>query len=529
MNRHIGAAEPEPTDVPANRKDISRMAQGSGLNVLGTIVSQGSLFAIMTVLAHRLGRVDVGRYAECYALLTLLGLLSLAGFRAALTRFIAMYLADGDSSRVRGTIHFGLSLTIAGSATIAAALIALSSQVAAAFHDPTLRGAIVLIGVTLPAATFEDAALAATQGWRSQRAYTLIGLILDPGSRLLMTCGFLVAGAGLMGAMWSLAIAAWLGAFLSAIALAKRVRTIAPAPRSVAKRELFDFSIISWGSTLATTGLVWADTLLLGNLSTQESVGSYTVATRLVTLAIFVLTPINAAFVPHIAHLYHVRDRRGMGRIYGAATRWIIRLSMPAFILLLVFPRDLLGFFGPSYRSAAAVTVILAIGQLINAAAGPCGSLLNMTGRVRLSLLDNGAVLILNIVLNLILIPRYNIIGSAIAWSVSLTIANAVKIVQVHHYVGVRGEAAGLTQTFVAAAGATVAGAVVAAFVSGWLAAFLVGGTVVTIVFVALLAAVGVGDDDRDMVKGALRRVSRRAHIPARQAQPVGRHRGLEH
>lgn len=489
---------------------VRSMARGSGINLLGAVCNQGTMFLIVAVLALRLGTADVGRYAECYAILTLLGLLSLAGFRAALTRFVAMHLADNDPGRLRGTVQLGMWLTVLGSLAVSVVLATFSSPVARLFHDPSLRPALLLVALALPASTIEDAALSATQGWRSQRAYTLIGRIIDPLVRLVLTAIVISLGGGLIGALWALVVASWLGAGLSCVALSSRMRLVERAPARRSLREIFGFSMISWGSAFATTGLVWADTLLLGHYSTQSNVGIYTIATRLVTLAVFVMTPINNSFTPHMAHLYHVGDMDGVARTYGAANRWIMRLSMPTFVMLLAFPGDLLSYFGHDYRAAAGVTVILAIGQMVNTAVGPCGTVLNMSGHVGISLIDNAAVLAANVALNIVLIPRYGILGAAVAWMVSLTTVNLAKVLQARRVVGIRSAHSGLPQTLTAAGAALVTAFVLTQFIHGWLSAVVFGGIPVLVVFFGVLLVVGVGADDAAMVASAARRI----HLP---------------
>ncbi len=497
----------------SSEKDVSRMARGSGLNLIGAICSQSALFLIMSTLALKLGKADVGRYAECYAMLSLLGLLSLAGLRNGLTRFIAIFLADDDPGRVRGTVRFGLGLTMAATTCIAVALALLAPLIADLFDDPALHKSLLLVALTLPASAFEDAALAATQGWRSQKAFALIGLIFDPMTRLALTVTVVLLGGGLEGALWALVSASWMGATLAGVTLRRRLRTIPAASPTMEPRRILTYSSISWMSALASTGLVWADTLLLGVLSTQENVGTYTIATRLVTLAVFVMAPINAAFTPHIAHFSHIGDRAGMSRAYGSANRWIMRLSMPAFIMLLIFPRDLLDFFGPGFvtHPAATVTIILAAGQMISAAAGPCGSVLNMSGRVALSMVDNGAALVLNIAMNMWLIPLYGIIGAAIAWSFSLTVVNAAKALQVRRILGVRSADAGWAKTFTAAVPAAAVGLGVAWVTSGWLTAGVVGLPSITVTFIAALALLGIGTDDAAIVRSVVGKTRRRA------------------
>lgn len=489
--------------------DISRMARGGGLNVAGAIISQGSLFFIMAILALTTSGADVGRYSMCYALLTILSLLALGGLRATLTRFVAMRLADGDPGAVRGTIRLGMFVALGGGLVVSASLASLSGWIADLLHEPELRMGVLLVAASLMAVTIEDAALAAIQGWRSQLAFTLIGSILDPGLRLLLTALAVWQGMGLMGALWAIVISTWTGALLSVIVLLGRMRRIERARPRYDPRPMASFAVVSWGATLATTGLVWADTLILGYLASAQDVGIYTIATRLVTLAIFVLNPINSAFVPHVAHLYHLGDSLGVSTVYGAANRWIIRLSVPAFIMLLAFPRDLLGIFGHGYGAAAAVTVVLAIGQLANAAAGPCGSVLNMTGRVKLSLFDNIGALVVNVALNLVLIPRYGVIGAALAWTISLVLVNGTKYLQVRRVVGIRGRGTGITATLIAALPAAAVAAALSFILEGPLAVLLIAGPVVLIVYLAILLLRGLEADDRTLLEQALLRLRR--------------------
>jgi O-antigen/teichoic acid export membrane protein len=481
------------------------MARGGGLNLLGAVCNQGSLFLITAVLAVALGPRAVGRYAECYAVLSLLGLLSLCGFRAALTRFVAMYLADGALDRLRGTVRLGMTLSIASSGILGLALVLVAEPIADLFHDHGLVLGLQLVGLTLPAATFTDAALAATQGWRTQRPFTFIGRIYEPVARLVLTTTALLLGAGLRGAFWALVVGAWSTSLLAARALHLKMKVARPATPRYDLGAIFSFSMISWVSTLASTGLIWADTLLLGVLTNAKDVGVYNVSTRIVTLAVFVMAPINAAFAPHIAHLHHTGQREQLRRTYAAATGWIVRLSLPAFVVLLVFPRDLLKLFGHNFGTGATVAAVLAVGQLVNAATGPCGTLLNMSGRVAVNMVDTVCVLAFNVVLNILLIPRLGVLGAAIAWSVSLALVNLARLVQVRSLMGVTPFGPGLVRGLTAGVPALLAAVVVRAAVDGWQVTIVAGIAVVAVVYVGSVFMLGLTDDDR-LVLGLLNR-----------------------
>jgi O-antigen/teichoic acid export membrane protein len=511
----VGPGEPRttanlPTQAPGDKaiaggeeSHVSRMARGGSLNLVGALVQQASLFAVMAILAHGLGRADVGRYSEMWSLLSLLGLLSLAGFRSGLTRFIAVFLAEGDASRVRGTIRLGMRVTMIGSLLIGSLLAVFAPAVADYFHDPSLVTGVRLTALILPATTFSDAALAATQGWRSQKAFALIGRVLDPLS-MLGLIGLAVLLVGRLNA--ALVISSWSTALWSGIALRRRVRTVPKAHPIMEPRRIFSFSMISWASALAATGLIWAGTILLGNLTDPASVGVFNVASRLVNLAVFVMAPITTAFTPHMAHLDHVGEKAQAARAYGNATRWILFLSAPAFVMLIVLPEQMLAFFGRDFRTGAEVTMILAAGQLIAAAAGPCGVVLNQSGRVVLSLVDNIGVLVGNVLLSLVLIPRYGIVGAASAWSISLIAVNLTKLLQARYIVGVTPVGAGTIRTILASLPAAGVAWLVRETVHNAYVAVLVGGLAVLVVYVGAHLLAGLHPDDKALLRRYLPR-----------------------
>ncbi|RKR91218.1 O-antigen/teichoic acid export membrane protein [Micromonospora pisi] len=489
------------------------MARGGVLNLAGAVLSQAALFLVMLLLARVLGVREVGRYAQVYAVLSLLGLLSLSGFRAGLTRFVAVHLADDDPAAIRGTIRLGLVISAAASTVIAFGLAVGAPWLARALHDPQLTGGLRLVALALPAATVCEAALAATRGWRRQRAYALIGQVYEPVTRLLLTALALFVGAGLTGAFWALVVASWSAAGLALVALARMLGRV-PAARPVYRPgELFRFSTVSWVSSISSTGLIWVDALLLGFFDYgADKIGVYHVATRLVTVAVFVLAPINASFGPYLAHLYHQERWDEVRRIYAVATGWVVRLSLPAFVALLVFPEQLLRLIGgPGLAGGAAVTIVLALGQLVNAATGPCGTLLNMSGRVSVNMFDNLAALLLNILLNLWLIPAHGILGAAVAWAISLAVVNVARVWQVRVLVRAVPVTVGMVKGLGAALLALAAGFGVRSLVPGWGAQLVLGLVTIVVVYLGAVLALGLSREDVMVLRSVTRRGARRS------------------
>ena len=161
---------------------------------MSAVCNQASLFLIIIAISRVLGSRAVGEYTLGWASLSVLGLFALWGFQATLIRFVAVHLADRDPARVRGVILVGVLGPVALSTVMATLLFIFAAPIARIFEQGSLTTILQLAALTLPAATIRDAALAATQGWRSQRAYALIGWVFEPLLRLALTGAVLALG-----------------------------------------------------------------------------------------------------------------------------------------------------------------------------------------------------------------------------------------------------------------------------------------------------------------------------------------------
>lgn len=491
--------------VDESRQDVISLARGGALNLVGAIFSQLALFLVVIIIAHRLGRAGVGVYSQAFAFLALLGLLSLSGFRAGLTRFVAVHRADGDDAALRGTLRLGLGLSAGAALAMGAALFLASGWLAdAVFKDAALAVPLRFVALALPASVFTDAALSATQGFRTMRYFAGVGMFIEPALRVSLTIAALATGRGLRGVMAALLISNVVAALLAAAALRKLLGRQTERPR-YEMRELFSFSMVSWLSSLAATGLIWADTLILGIMRPSSEVGVYQIASRLVLLATLAMWPVNSSFAPIIADLYRRQRWESLRRTYAVATSWILRLSLPAAVVLVVFPEQALRLFGRGFTTGATVAVILIIGKMTDAATGPCGLMLNMSGRVALNMADNVAVLVANVALNIWLIPRYGIVGSALAWTASLVMVNLARVLQVRATMRMFPFDAASAKGLLSAALAMGAGFGVRQTIGGF-TALAVGAPVIGAVYLASLVVLGLPSDDRLVLRGLLRR-----------------------
>jgi O-antigen/teichoic acid export membrane protein len=374
------------------------------------------------------------------------------------------------------------------------------------FDDPRLITLLRFVAVALPATAYTDAALSATQGFKTMRPYAFINLFFEPTCYLLLTAAFLAFGWGLRGVMSALLFTNFTSAGLAFMAL-RRLMGRPTVPARYEAREIFAFSAYSWFSNLAGNGLQWADTILLGIYGSAADVGIYQVATRLTLLATVFINPVTTSFSPRIADLWRRERYDVLASTYKLTTSWVFRLSLPSFVVLLVFPHELLVIFGRDFGSGVTVTIIMTLAWLLNSLSGPSGYMLTMSGRSKNQMANNIAALVTNVGLNVWLIPRYGIVGAAIAWGASVVLVTLARVVQVWAFSKMLPLSSDLLKGAWAGLAAASAGFAIRAVIGGGLLSLAAGVVTIGAVYVAGIWILGLDDDDRLVLQTLRRRL----------------------
>jgi O-antigen/teichoic acid export membrane protein len=125
-----------------------------------------------------------------------------------------------------------------------------------------------------------------------------------------------------------------------------------------------------------------------------------------------------------------------MQRTAGVTSAGITAVTVPVSLGLVVLGTTVLGWFGEEFTGGALALQVLLVGQVVNALCGSVGTVLLMIGRERELGIVSAASAVLNVVLNLVLIPRLGIVGAALASSASLVLFNVVLVVRVRFSLG---------------------------------------------------------------------------------------------
>ncbi|MFI5171746.1 MAG: flippase [Chitinophagales bacterium] len=217
------------------------------------------------------------------------------------------------------------------------------------------------------------------------------------------------------------------------------VNTFIRSESKITTVELLQVSAPMMSAKYLTMIYTWLDILILAWYASEPIVAIYRVATRLTSLATMPLISINAIAGPKFAEAFGVNDDKRLQNSVRQSTRLIFWSCFPFLLAFFIFPKYCLYTFGKGFTTDEAITVfiIVTLGQAANVLTGPVTVLLNMTGRQKVTMYYALATVILDVGLNLILIPKYGIIGAAIATAISRTVLNFGCAFQIYLSLGI--------------------------------------------------------------------------------------------
>jgi O-antigen/teichoic acid export membrane protein len=493
----------------AHRPELVRIANGTALVFTATFFGLGLNYAYNIFLARYLGAGSFGLYALGLATFNLLAVISLAGLDSATLKFVPASVATEDERGIRRTVRTLLGLSLAFGCLVGAVLLLGSHTIAIEiFRKPEIARVLWILALGIPAYAASSVLICTLQAFQEVRWRTFVKYISEPVVKVILTLVLLWAGWDLDAALVAFVAALVLSVVL-ALAPLRRMLSLRPVgvPSSVSIGEVLTYSMPLLWAVLLSSVAVKADVLLLGYWRSAGDVGVYSAAFQTSAIIVLVLQSFESIANPLLSESIARRDRSQLEKLYKILLRWVLTLSFPIFLVIALLPKELLALFGEKFEGGALCLVILAIGQIVNAGTGSANNILLLAGHTRLVMWNTLLAGILQIALNLILIPRYGIVGAAVAAAASLVLVNIVRIVEGFRLLGIQPYEWNVWKPVAAGIGTSV---VVVLLKEGLPVRnlFLLV-CVVAASYFALLFALGLGEEDIVVLRGVRQRIQR--------------------
>lgn len=418
----------------------AQLLRGAG----GTIAVAGGARALSLLISVILARVlapsGYGVYAFAISVMGLLQVPAQFGLDQLLSREIAANEATGRWDLARGLLRRAAQLVTLSAATIAVVTLAflwLAPLSVSLEGRLTLSVAVGLMVVN----AYASVAMATLMGLRRVVVAQIPLQIGRPALFLAAVATIWWLAAGRLTPLTAMAANVAAAAAMLAVLLVLAGRSFRGRAGPVPPR----FQTRRWlGSALPFTfmaglGVINAQTdiVMLGLFRGSHDVGIYRVAVAGAGLIPLVLMAVNQAIGPTLARLHSQRDRVRLARVarlaaYAGLTGGLAVLGGFAF-----WGHDLLRLvYGGAYLLAWAPLMILALGQATNAGMGPVGLVLNMTGYEKDAFFGLAVAAVVNVALNLALIPLLGTTGAATATAISTLLWNVLMAWRVRRRLG---------------------------------------------------------------------------------------------
>lgn len=399
---------------------------------VGQVTSRALSFGFLLLLARLLNTHDYGLFILGWTIVLLAQSISTLGLQKGLVRLIAKFYAESDIARVRGTILTSVVFSTMMATAIALAIVFSAPHVATTiFQKPRLELVLSTLALLIPFGAFIVIAAAISQSFQK---ITVQQIVRNTRALLLLIFAGLT---GVLGYEFGyILIAIVLSGVAASVVVGFIVWRSSPislrGPRSVVNRRLLEISIPMFLSGFIYSLLFRIDQLILGVFVTASEVGFYNAGSVLASQLSVVLIGIAAVFEPTASKLYTNNNNGELASLFNRVAVWALIATTPIAAVLWGFPELLLSFFGTAFVTAESILLILTLYMLFRTAIGPTGELLNMTGHQKLVLYDTSAMVLLNVALNLVLIPIYGGVGAAVATTVSIVSVELLVLYQVY-------------------------------------------------------------------------------------------------
>lgn len=384
-------------------------------------------FIAHVVLARLLGVEEYGVYLLVWTWVVLLDQFTRLGFDKAIVRFVPQFNARGHFTKIRELISASTRATL-----LASSVVALSGIAFVVYLDDWLKPgndkAFIIGLLVLPLVTLNEMRQCTLRGLK------LVSLALVP--QIVVRHSLLIVGALiLLGVAQNVGSSTALVLTLVVFSVTLGISTLwvhRHLPTREGDNGTGDYGNENWiGKALpflitSSAGFLQRriDVVVLGAFAAASEVGEYGAAVRVLTLVSFGLGIVGMAVTPFFSELHDNDEYEKLQKLVGFITLAVSAFTITVGGAVVIAGPWVLSIFGPEFVDGYGVMVVLIIGSLFAALAGPCAHLLMMTGHEGFTSRAEGIAAGANLVLNFILVPLYGAYGAAVATVITVSVRN---------------------------------------------------------------------------------------------------------
>jgi len=339
--------------------------------------------------------------------------LASAGIAPSIARFVAQRRATGEelgellSSSI---LYYSLTGLLLG-----AAFLLLSPALGyAVFSEPLAVKPLLIASLAVPLGIAVSAYTGVFQGVKKVE-YMSLTLVFQQLLRVLLGAALVLGGYGVIGAIGGSTLGFALALPLSYL-LYRRLELPSGAPSLNVYKEVLYFSIPTSLAALSSFIFAYADILLIGYFQTAREVGIYSAASPASRLIFAFTSALYAVLIPSVAEEVAGERRRRVMAHYRTSLIALAVVALPAGILSIAYSEEVMTLlYSEAYAAAAKPFEILVVGAVFLSLFMTSSAVFQGLGKPGTPMRIIVVFAVLDVLLNILLIPGYGIVGAALS------------------------------------------------------------------------------------------------------------------
>jgi O-antigen/teichoic acid export membrane protein len=429
---------PQAETLPrAKNSATNRQIRGSSLMLVGRALSMGVNFVVQVLIVRYFATAkgDYGAFAYALSIVTLGESIATFGLDRAVTRFLPIYHERQEYNKLFGTIFLVVGTIVSLSVSMILLLYSLQSVIAQSWIQDQQALALTLVLIFLaPVQALDGLLVGMFAVFASPRSIFFRRYILAPGLKLTVVLLLIYGQSGVFFLATGYLAAGAIGVGLYTVILFNVLRKQGLFKyfnfRAITfpVREVFAFTIPLLTSDLVYILMNASDAVLLEHFRGTTEVAAFRAVQPAAGLNQLVMTSFQLMFTPVAARLFARDDREGINNLYWQTAIWMSVIAFPIFAMTFSLAQPLtVMLYTQTYADSAVILALLSFGYYFSTALGFNGLTLKVFGKVRYIVVVNILAALVNVGINLLLIPRYGALGAAIGTCGTMVAHNIFK------------------------------------------------------------------------------------------------------
>jgi O-antigen/teichoic acid export membrane protein len=404
-------------------------------NVLGFTVSLASSVLLSPYIINKLGPEGYGIWALAFSLVDYLWLSDM-GFRSAVLKYSAHYLARREVDKINEVLNTALALFVPVAVLLAAGVAGTASLAPVYFRIPAAYAdsftvLLLAVGWSWAAGLLVNVFRAALEGFQLYGVLSRITMLMT-GLRVTGIFGLLYAGYGLREMGYAVVAAQAAGYLLVFLGFRRAFPELRLSWRLVSVpmfRQMGQYGIHTLVATVGTQLLQQGPPVVIGRMVSAAAVGFYSWPMRQLNTLMDVVPQVGMISGARSAELSARGDLAGVARLGVHTNRYCFLLFLFPLLALGIYAQPLFLLwvgprFGPQFaaESAPLVAVMAAAAAFAIAGQQNSSAILYGLGSHRLFARGLVAEAVAGLALMIWVLPRYGLFGVAVVGAVLMVL-----------------------------------------------------------------------------------------------------------